>query len=297
MEGVALYPHYPLVARLVKAFLHALLGARRDGSLNAVLVVAKHQPLLDKLGLSTLAGVKAFQGVRVKDQRGRRDIFRIKTTTDDDRGLVLFLKRNWKPYKKDGLGSLFRRGRVWSMARQEWENSRALAAAGLKTSELVAFGEECGLLWERFSFLVTEAATGAETVEQFLRERQDAVQRRQVFDALARELRKLHDAGLATPDLFTRHLFVDAAAEPPGFCFIDLARVDRSQPLPDRLRARDLAALNVTAPLRFVSRRERVRFLRVYAGRVDKRLAHRIAGRAQHLLQRRKFREFFQARS
>jgi len=262
-----------------------------------VVVVAKHQLLLDKLGLSTLAGVKAFRGDRVKDQRGRRDIFRIRTTTDEAREVVLFLKRNWRPYKKDGLGSLLRRGRVWSMARQEWENSQALATAGFKTAGLVAFGEECGLCWERFSFLVTEAATGAETVEQFLRARRDRAQRRRVFDALARELRKLHDAGLATPDLFTRHLFLDATAEPPGFCFIDLARVDRRRPLPDRWRARDLAALNVTAPLRFVSRSERVRFLQVYAGSVDKRLALRIARRARHLLQRRKFQDFFQARS
>ena len=257
-----------------------------------VVVVAKHQTPLDKLGLSTLAGVKAFRGDLIKDHKGRRDIFCIKTSTDDGRPLVLFLKRSWKPYKKDGIASVLRRGRVWSISRREWENSQLLAAAGLKTAGLVAYGEDCGPLWERFSFILTEAAAGAQTVEQFLRDCRDRGGRRRVFDALARHIRRMHDAGLATPDLFTRHLFVDDGAEPPQFCLIDMARLDRGQPLPARLRARDLAALNITAPLRFVTARERIRFLRVYAGRTDKPLAGRIRRRVQHLLQRRKFRRF-----
>jgi heptose I phosphotransferase len=257
-----------------------------------VVVIAKHQVMLDKLGLSTLAGVKAFRGDLVKDHKGRRDIFRIKTSTDDGRPLVLFLKRSWKPYKKDGIASVLCRGKVWSISRREWENSKLLAAAKLKTAELVAYGEDCGPLWERFSFILTEAADGAQTVEQFLQECSDRARRRRVFDALARHIRRMHDAGLATPDLFTRHLFVDDRAEAPQFCLIDMARLDRGQPLPARLRVRDLAALNITAPLRLVSARERVRFLRVYAGRTDKSLAGRIRRRMEHLLQRRKFRWF-----
>ena len=96
------------------------------------MTIAKHAALLEKLGLSTLAGVKAFRGELIKNHKGRRDIWRIRTTDADGRGLVLFLKRSWKPYKKDGLTSLLRRGRVWSISRQEWENSRALEAAGLR---------------------------------------------------------------------------------------------------------------------------------------------------------------------
>jgi tRNA A-37 threonylcarbamoyl transferase component Bud32 len=257
-----------------------------------VVVVAKHQALLEKLGLSTLAGVKVFRGDLVKDHNGRRDIFRIQTSTDDGRPLVLFLKRSWKPYKKDGIASVFRRGRVWSISRREWENSRRLAAAGLKTAELVAYGEDCGPLWEKFSFILTEAADGAQTVEQFLRECRDRARRRRVFDALASHIRRMHDAGLATPDLFTRHLFVEDGAEPAQFCLIDMARLDRGQPLPARLRARDLAALNITAPLRSVSAQERVRFLRMYAGRMDKPFARQIRRRVEHLLQRKKYRRF-----
>src|SRR5437867_11639462 len=208
----------------------ALLPSPLDGSLNPVVVISKHQPLLDRLGLSSLAGVRAFQGERIKDHRGRRDIFRIQTTASDGRPLVLFLKRSWKPYRKDGLASLIRQGRVWSVSRQEWENSKALEAAGLKPAELVAYGEECGPLWEKFSFLITERARGSQTLQEFLQDCRECERRRRVLEALALEIRKLHDAGLATPDLFTRHVFVEADALPPQFSFIDLARLDRVQP-------------------------------------------------------------------
>lgn len=260
-----------------------------------MVTIARHAALLDKLGLSTLAGVKAFQGELIKNHKGSRDIFRIRATDAAGRDQVLFLKRIWKPYKKDGLTSLLRRGKVWSVSRQEWENSTAIEAAGLRAARLVAYGEDCGLLWENFSFILTEAAIGTQTVEQFLRTRAEPLRRRRIFDALAVEIRRMHDAGLASPDLFTRHLFVDETAALPRFCFIDMARLDREQPLSERLRARDLAALNITAPLQFVSAKERVRFLRVYSRGAGKPLASRIRRRVEYLLKRRKYRSFLEA--
>jgi len=258
-----------------------------------VVVIAKHAPLLEKLGLSRLEQVKAFQGDLVKDHRGRRDIFRIRTTDPDGDERVWFLKRNWKPYRKDGLMSLLRHGRVWSQSRQEWENSRTLEEAGLTVAGLVAHGEDCGPLWEHFSFLITEAASGAQTVEEFIAVCRDRALRLRVFDALARTICKMHDAGLASPDLFTRHLFVNPDRAVPEFCLIDMARLDRRRRVPPTLRARDLAALNLTAPLRFVSGTERLRFLRAYAGGVDRRLFARIRDRVAYLLQkRRKYQDF-----
>lgn len=248
--------------------------------------------LVERLNLATLAGVKAFTGDLVKDHRGRRDIFRVRTTDDQGREVILFLKRNWKPYKKDGLSSVLKRGSVWSIAREEWENSMNLQQAGLKTCALVAYGEERGPLWEKFSFILTEAATGNRTVQDFLRECRDAELRMKVLDALALEIRKMHAAGLATPDLFTRHIFVDETVETPVFCLIDMARMDSGKSVSIRTRARDLAALHVTAPLRFVSTRERLRFLRVYSGSVNRGLSRLILQRAGHLLERRKFNDF-----
>ena len=205
---------------------------------------------------------------------------------------MLFLKRNWRPYKKDGLASILRHGRLRSMSRQEWENSHLLLDAGIATARPAAFGEENGWLWEKFSFLLTEAASGSQTLAGFLKTCQDRAVRRRVFDALALEVRRFHEAGFATPDLFTRHLFVEAGTAPPRFCWIDMARLDCQQPVSLRLRARDLAALNITAPLRHVSTRERLRFLRSYAGSRDRTLFRAIERRARYLLRRKKFHDF-----
>jgi len=258
-----------------------------------MVIIGRHRAVLERLHLSTVAEVKAFSGPLVKNHRGHRDILRIVTTDDDGRPLTLFLKRNWKPYKKDGLISLLRYGRVWSVSRQEWANGLALQRAGLRTAPLVAYGEECGPAWEKFSFILTEAADGRHTVGDFLRDCHDAARRRTVLDALAVEIRKMHAAGLASPDLFTRHLFVEDDAHPPRFCLIDMARLDARRSLSMRHRARDLTALHVTAPLRLATSRERLRFARMYAGRDARALLKWIGRLARRLLKRRKFRGFF----
>jgi tRNA A-37 threonylcarbamoyl transferase component Bud32 len=226
--------------------------------------IVKHRAALEALGLTTLAGVKAFTGQPLKTHRGKRDVFRIEIP-----GATLFLKRNWCPHKKDGLASLLRHGRVWSIAKREWENSLKLQRAGLHTPELVAYGEECGPLWEKFSFLITEAAPGQPLSESFVH-----------LDALAKQIRKMHEAGLFTPDLFARHIFVDG----DRFTFIDMARLDNGP------AARDLAALNLTAPLRCVTAKQRLRFLKLYGGR---HLFRPIERRVRYLLKRRKkFQDF-----
>lgn len=254
----------------------------------AVFVMAKHHALLHRLALDSIGGVKRFQGELVKNHKGQRDIQRILAPGQTEQP-ALFLKRNWKPYAKDGLKSLFTRGAVWSQSRVEWENALALQRAGICVAEPIAFGEECGWFRENFSFIITAKARGEQNLQQFIATNADRGLRRRVFDALARVIRTMHDAGLASPDLFTRHIFLDLTGE-PRFCLIDMARLDRRRRLPPKLRARDLAALHVTAPLRWVTVRERLRFLRTYGANAP--LRRLIQARAAHLLRRKKFAEF-----
>ena len=251
--------------------------------------IAKYHDLLRQLGLDTIEGVKKFQGKMVKDRGGRRDIQQVILPGRNGAKTVLFLKRNWQPHKKDGLKSLLTRGEVWSLSRVEWENSLALQRGGITVAEPIACGDECSVLWEKFSFILTEAARGEMTLHDFIQTCRDQQMRHRVFDALAAWVRRFHDAGFASPDLFTRHIFLERA-EAPRFCVIDMARLDHRQTLPANLRARDLAALNVTSPLRFVSTRERLRFLATYGG--DWQLRRSIVKRTEYLLGRKKFRDF-----
>jgi tRNA A-37 threonylcarbamoyl transferase component Bud32 len=254
----------------------------------AVFVIAKYHGVLRQLGLDNIENVKTFHGELIKDHKGRRDIQRIIAGTDAQ-PLTFFLKRNWKPYKKDGVKSLFTRGEVWSQSRTEWENSLALQRAGISVAEPIAFGEECGSFWEKFSFILTASARGDITFDEFLRTCHDWDERQRVFTTLAKTVQQMHDAGLASPDLFTRHIFIERGNE-PKFCLIDMARMDRRKKLSAKLRARDLAALNVTMPLRFVTTDERKHFFDTYGS--DAGIDRLMNERMKHLLTRRKFADY-----
>jgi len=262
-----------------------------------VVVTITYAQIVQALGLKSIEAVKTCQGVLVQNHKGRRDIQRLEWPVAGGGKMVFFLKRIWQQDKKDGLWSLLRHGKPWSVCRREWENSLLLQSAGFQTAELVAYGEECGLFWERFSFLLTRAVPVTQTVEDFVQDCHDRTRRREVIRALAAEVRRLHDAGLAAPDLFCRHLFVELTSQGPRFHWIDMSRLNRCRRVSLRRRARDLAALNVTAPLRFVSARERLFFLQIYAGSVHRPLFRRIRSRVRHLLTRRKFNDFITSHS
>jgi len=256
-----------------------------------VLKIETYKTELAALGLGTIEGIKRFEGCFVDQHPGRSDTAEITIERPGGQPLTLFLKRNWQVRKRNALWSPLRRGSVWSAARIEWENMRALEAAGIPTARLVGFAEECSGLSERFSSIITESA-GEMSIVQFIAECRDRERRAQVFSGLARLVRRMHDTGFASADLFARHIFVEGAAEKPVFKLIDMARLDRRAALSRRLRARDLCSLNASAPVRHVSAKERIRFLRAYAGEVDRDLVRRIERRMRRLLKRPKFRGF-----
>jgi hypothetical protein len=251
--------------------------------------IAKYHDLLRQLGLDTIEGVKNFKGKMVKRRSGKRDIQQITLPNNHGPGIVLYLKRNWQPHKKDGLHSLVTRGEVWSQCRVEWENSLALQRNSIAIAEPVACGDECSPFWEKFSFILTEAAHGEMTLYDFIQTCPDSHERRRVLEALALWVRKFHDAGFASPDLFSRHIFLERG-QAPKFCLIDMARLDQKEYIPSKLRARDLAALNISAPMRFLAARARLQFLKIYGG--DDELQRAIVKRTAYLLARKKFRDF-----
>ena len=166
---------------------------------------------------------------------------------------------------------------------------------GFSTPEMVAYGEDCSVFREAFSFIITKVAKGDQTLYEFSRDCHDVNRRRQVFDALANEITRLHHSGLATPDLLSRHIFIDGTPDIPGFCFIDMARLYRVKRCSDRSCARDLAILNVSIPLTFVSLRERVRFLRKYREDGWRKLVPQIKKRVFNLVKRNQYRDFLKS--
>jgi len=251
--------------------------------------IEQHQAWLRELGLHTLEGVKRFEGKIVERSPGRRDVLKIEIPRADGLPLTLFLKRHWKVNRLKSLLTFARRFRIESLASREWENAKRLQRAGFQTATLVACGEECGLLGERFSFLITEQAAGSCSLEEFCQKCRDQQARQRLFDALAAEVSRMHSAGMSMPDLFARHVFFSPDAERPTFCFIDVARLETGQPLSLTQRARSLAALNVSTPGSRVSLAERLRFLRRQAGSADLKLFSLIRKRTGRLLRRGRY--------
>ena len=223
--------------------------------------------------------------------QGKSDLFKFTITDEQGASVTLFLKRNWRVAWTHGLRLRLGRTGARSFAGQEWNNMAALRRAGVDTVGLVAYAEEHNRLWETFSAIITEAAAGT-PMEVFIRSSDDREQRRRAFLALAALVRRMHDAGFAAPDLFMRHIFLNFRPAEPEFSLIDMARLDHREVVSARLRARDLASLHASAPLRFVSVKERLLFLKAYSGFVDRRLVQGIARRMKRLLKRRKFRHF-----
>ena len=255
------------------------------------LIIAQHQSILHKLDLASFEGVRRYTGPSFDDHSDLRDIHRIQTTDEQGRPLVLFMKRIHRTFRKDALRSLLAHRRVWSSARQEWENALLLEQAGIPVASLVAYGEQLSLLRERFSFIITEEAPG-QCLDDFVRTCHDMPLRRRVFDDLARLVQRMHNAGLAAPDLFLRHVFVDTSGAAPRFRLIDMNRLNVGR-ISLKQRARDIAGLHVTAPLGTISITERLRFLQTYAGSIERRLFHFIARRARHQLRKPRFQFFY----
>ena len=112
-----------------------------------------------------------------------------------------------------------------------------------------------------------------------------------MLKAVATFVRRMHGAGFTSPDLFAKHLFISGVGtEVPRVAIIDMARMNFSGA--PRLRARDLAALHASIPMRLLPVRDRLQFLREYAGLVDREMVSRIRRRMRVLLKRKKFQNF-----
>jgi heptose I phosphotransferase len=153
----------------------------------------------------------------------------------------------------------------------------------------VAVGAEFDVKGERFSFIATEVAPGVE-LEHLARTETDAHTRRRISYAVAKTLRRVHDARIGLPTVFGRHLFISGDLSSSDRIVVSLIDLDRiARPLVmTRRKARDLAQLHLSIPKTTATVRERLRFLRAYAGKLNRRELARIDRLRQYLERRKK---------
>ncbi len=254
-------------------------------------VAAGLQPWLAEQGIAGLDDLFAWTTGERMDKPGLeswRQRWRIRLGRAGELPRTLYLKRferpplrrQWERWRTSGL--------AWSTAGNEWRNAQALAAAGVRAVEPVAFGQKMCGPWELHSCILLGEAPG-ESLERWVpghwlapAEERDWSQRRKLVDALARFVAGLHAAGFVHRDLYLCHIFFDDTVLPArgdgpvrtpeqewrvhdAFCLIDLQRVFRPRWRHCRWVIKDLAALNYSAPLDRIGRWERLRFLCRYA--------------------------------
>lgn len=252
--------------------------------------------MLTAHGLCGLDDVFAWRGGERLDKPGLepwRQRWRVRLADVGGQESAFYLKRfDHPPFKRQW--QRWRSGEIAaSTAGIEWRNAHALADAGVRAAEPVAFGEHRVGPYEVRSFIMLGGAAGT-SLERWVPEHvppahaeSDQRRRRAMLDGLARFVAKFHAAGFVHRDLYLCHIFfdhdrvtddgpgaqnvnadaraADAAAFEDAFCLIDLQRVFRPCCRKQRWLVKDLAALHYSTPAEIIGDRERLRFLCRYA--------------------------------
>jgi heptose I phosphotransferase len=185
-----------------------------------------------------------------------------------------FAKLHWGP----GWGEIFKNLATLRLpvlgARNEFEACCHLAAAGVPAPTVAAFGERGMNPARRESFVICDALEGRESLEdltnRWLEQPPRPAEKRRLIAAVAGFARDLHGAGVVHRDLYVCHLLLDVAAWQRGtvdLAVIDLHRAQIRRHIPRRWLRRDLAALLFSVLDLPLTRRDWLRFLRVYRGR------------------------------
>jgi tRNA A-37 threonylcarbamoyl transferase component Bud32 len=223
---------------------------------------------LQREGLATVQGAFAHPGGEDLNKPNLTHRRRTRFSVTDDMGQTheLYLKR----YERESLKARLRRrwtyGPRSSPGGVEFENIRAVRAAGVETMREIIVGEEFGLLGAKRSYLIGTSVPGdalERCFEDFLRRHGAGEMTRRLTKELAAMIKAFHNAGLVHRDLYASHVFLDESDEDLGLYLIDLARMFSPRWRKFRWRVKDLAQLKYSMPRMWVEQFWD-EFLRVY---------------------------------
>jgi heptosyltransferase-2 len=205
---------------------------------------------------------------------------------------TLFLKRYDSPPLLSQLSNWWHHHRRLSYGFCEVDAARKLTAAGISTPKIISYGWQCGTLFEKRSFCITEKIPNAESLERKLPDyfgspctAETLKVRRNFIARLAEFVRDFHKTNLRHRDLYFSHIFYGNNGR---FYLIDLTRVFKPFVLKERFRIKDIAQLYYSAPGQYFSRTDRLRFYLEYTGRSkltgkDKIFIRRVISKTQRM--------------
>jgi heptose I phosphotransferase len=153
-------------------------------------------------------------------------------------------------------------------ARNEWLALCALRNAGVRSMTPVLFCERGLNPATRKSAILTESLESKITLEDF--ETREPVLKRKLVNEVASMARNMHRAGINHRDFYLCHFLMDAPPaedKEPVLHLIDLHRAQIRQNVPRRWVVKDLGGLLFSAFEKDLTKRDLLRFVRIYSDR------------------------------
>ncbi len=253
--------------------------------------------VFEKAGLESFEDFFEFSTGQTINKNKKREVLAMTLPTAGGEK-EFFMKRFFKPHFKDMLFTIRNFGSLCSQAACEWKNIDILLGHGIDTYHPVCFGQEIYLGLEKKSFIVTEKINGAPLTDFVTANwpNLDQPQKEKIITAMAKFVRKIHNAEISMPDLYLWHIFI--AKTPPAddvteddFAIIDLHRM-RINVSNKNARIRDLGALDFSMQEKYFDDSLRKVFLNTYMDTADADertvLSRKIKNRSRVLAGRRR---------
>ncbi|MBF0676471.1 lipopolysaccharide core heptose(I) kinase RfaP [Pseudomonas sp.] len=217
-------------------------------------------------GKDPFAEVEKLQGQIYRELEGRRTL----RTEVEGRGYFV------KIHRGIGWSEIFKNISTLKTpvigAGQEWTAIQRLTDAGVPTMTAVAFGERGANPAAQHSFIVTEELAPTVSLEDFtadwLQQAPPPRLKRALIQRVAEMTGDMHRAGVNHRDCYICHFLLHTdqpvTADSLRLSLIDLHRAQARTRVPRRWRDKDLAGLYFSALNIGLSRRDKLRFLRLY---------------------------------
>lgn len=248
-------------------------------------------------GLKSFEDFFAYSGGQIIGKNRKREVVAMALEAGGGKK-EFFMKRFFSPHFKDMLFTIRNFGKLCSQAECEWKNAELLLRQGIGSYQPVCYGEQMQVGLEKKSFIITEKIKGPPMTDfvgaNWARLAQP--QKEKVIIALAKFVRRIHNAKIRVPDLYLWHIFITKV---PGadevtddaFSILDLHRM-RVNVSNKNGRIKDLGALDFSMSDKYFDEGLREIFLSSYLSGDETgtkaTLARKIKNRSQKLAGRRR---------
>lgn len=234
---------------------------------------ADYKAAFEKLGLNCIDAVFSFdEAVNLSKQNlaAFRSRLRFELDWPAGQAVTVFLKRYDRPPLTVQLVNWLNHRKIRSCAALDFEPSSELNAAGINTPQVLLYGEQRAMIFEKRSFVITQKIADADSLERRLPKcftapatAEKIKLKKNFITELAGFVRKFHQTGYRHRDLYFSHIFCNNSGD---FYLIDLARAFKPLLFTERFRIKDIAQVHYSAPAEHFSGTDRLRFYLHYSG-------------------------------